>query len=63
MDIFDQIINEQENSIVPKDSSLKVGTNIQPNVEGSDFDFFDHIFDQQEKAQDLQVKRSLQASY
>ena len=50
MDIFDQIINEQENSIVPKDSSLKVGTNIQPNVEGSDFDFFDHIFDQQEKS-------------
>ena len=27
----------------------------------SEFDFFDHIFDQQEKAQDLQVKRSLQA--
>ena len=44
MDIFDQIINEQENSIVPKDSSLKVGTNIQPNVEGSDFDFFRSYF-------------------
>ena len=54
MEFFDQIYNEQEKNVVKQDS-------IQPKVEGSGFDYFDHLLNEEEKAQDLQVKRSLQA--
>ena len=50
MEFFDQLLENQENNVVKQDS-------IQPKVEGSGFDYFDHLFNEQEKAQDLQVKR------
>ena len=57
MEFFDQLLENQENNennVVKQDFT-------QPKVEGSGFDYFDHLFNEEEKAQDFQVKRSLQA--
>ena len=58
MDIFDQVIDNSNSNSIKKanDTNVQLNNNNELN-----YDVFDQIFDNQEEAQNLQVKRSLQA--
>ena len=63
MDIFDKVIDTTNNNSfeLQKVSSTNIKNNLQSNNNELEYDVFDQIFDNQEEAQNLQIKRSLQA--
>ena len=63
MDIFDQVIDNSNNNSfeLQKVSNSNIKNNLQSNNNELEYDVFDQIFDNQEEAQNLQIKRSLQA--
>ena len=63
MDIFDQVIDTSNNNSLElqKVSNSNIKNNLQLNNNDLEYDVFDQIFDNQEEAINLQVKRSLQA--
>ena len=59
MDILDQAINNSEDNSIQNSSNQN---NIEQNIEESNrLDPIDYVLDQEEKAINFQVKRSLQA--